>query len=118
MTEAVILKNLFDIERIQNDIPWQPFLAGVDIHWLYQTDETGPAAALIRFHPGARVPLHQHMGYEHILVLSGSQTDQNGHLSRGALMIHPPDTQHAIASDEGCIVLAIYGKRVSFLPAG
>jgi hypothetical protein len=31
---------------------------------------------LLRFHPGGRVPLHEHAGYEHIFVLSGEQVDE------------------------------------------
>jgi len=73
-----------------------------------------PAAALIRFQPGAKVPLHEHLGFEHILVLAGSQSDENGPLEKGMLMIHPPGTRHRIVSAEGCLVLAIYEKAVAF----
>jgi anti-sigma factor ChrR (cupin superfamily) len=115
MNQPLILDNFLDIAKNPDAIPWQPFRDGVEIHWLYKTCDKGPAAALIRFQPGAKVSSHEHPGFEHILVLSGSQTDQNGHLETGALMIHPPGTAHSIVSEEGCIVLAIYEKRVSFL---
>ena len=94
---------------------WEPFLEGVDRHWIYRADENGPAAVLIRFQPGARVPLHEHTGYEHILVLSGSQTDKNGTLRAGSFIINLPGTRHSVVSEEGCLVLAIYEKRVRFL---
>ena len=110
-----IMKNIFSIAERQDELPWQHFREGVDIHWIYQEGgETGPAAALLRFQPGGKVSLHHHEGFEHIIVLSGSQTDQNGHLEAGSLMIHKPGTSHSIYSEEGCLVLAIYEKRVSF----
>jgi len=110
-----IMKDIFSIAARQHEIPWEPFHDDVDIHWIYKDGEHGPAAALMRFKPGGKVSLHNHVGFEHIIVLSGSQTDENGHLESGSLMIHQPGTSHSIASEEGCIVLAIYEKRVSFV---
>ena len=117
MKRVLILKNLAQIAERADELSWEPLRKNVEIHWLYRTDDEGPAAALIRFQPGGRVDMHAHRGYEHIFVLSGSQTDQNGHLEAGSLMIHPPGTSHSIVSEEGCIVLAIYEKRVCFQPA-
>lgn len=114
MTEPLILANLFTIAEWQDSITWQRFREGVEVHWLYQTGETGPAAALLRYVPGAKVPTHEHMGFEHILVLSGAQSDDQSRIAAGTLMIHPAGTRHRIVSEEGCIVLAIYEKRVAF----
>ncbi len=94
---------------------WQPFHPGVLIHRLYGDGLTGPSAALIWFQSGAAVPLHRHGGYEHILVLAGSQHDEGGLATKGTLLIHAPDSQHRIVSQEGCIVLAIYERPVEFL---
>ncbi len=58
--------------------------------------------------------MHVHLGYEHILVLSGSQRDQNSTATAGTLMINAPGTRHSIVSESGCIVLAIYEKPVKF----
>ncbi len=102
-------------------IPWQPFQPGVEIHRLYGDGVAGPAAALLRFSPGGKIPLHFHTGYEHIMVLDGSQVDEHGQLLAGGLRIHPPGSSHSVTSEAGCIVLAIYEKPVSFplqKPAG
>ena len=56
--------------------------------------------------------MHEHEGYEHILVLSGSQRSKQ-HCNRRR-MINPPGTRHNIVSEAGCIVLAIYEKPVRF----
>jgi anti-sigma factor ChrR (cupin superfamily) len=108
------LKNLFHIAEAVDAIPWQPFRNGIDIHRLYGDGVSGPTAALIRFREKGSVPMHEHEGYEHILVLSGSQRDQNSTATAGTLMINPPGTRHSIVSEAGCIVLAIYEKPVRF----
>ncbi len=109
------LKDLFQVSGWQQKLPWQPFQPGVDIYRLYENGPEGPNAALLRFQPGGRVPLHEHTGYEHIFVLSGSQVDENSEATTGSLIINPPGTSHSILSENGCIVLAIYEKPVKFL---
>jgi anti-sigma factor ChrR (cupin superfamily) len=112
---AIQLTNLFQVEEFQDRIPWKPFRDGVEIHHLYGDGIHGPSAALIRYRKAAHVPMHEHLGYEHIIVLSGSQKDQNGEAAAGTLTINPPGTRHELASDTGCIVLAIYEKPVKFV---
>lgn len=109
------LPSLFAIGENPDALSWVPFKEGVDIYRLYGDGISGPTAALIRFHPGGKVPLHEHLGYEHILVLSGSQEDNMGTAQAGALIITPPGTHHRVISEKGCIVLAIYEKPVRFL---
>jgi len=109
------LKDLFQISGWQQKLKWQPFSAGVDIYRLYENGPDGPTAALLRFHPGGRVPLHEHMGYEHIFMLAGEQVDEVSKAETGALIINPPGTSHSILSENGCIVLAIYEKPVKFI---
>jgi anti-sigma factor ChrR (cupin superfamily) len=113
---VVKLNDLFQVSGWQHKLPWKPFQPGVDIYRLYDDGADGPNAALLRFQPGGRVPLHEHTGYEHIFVLSGSQVDENSEAHTGSLIINPPGTSHSILSENGCIVLAIYEKPVKFLP--
>lgn len=113
---CIQLDDLFNLAQHADEIPWTPFREGVEIHRLYGDGVTGPTAALIRFSKAAEVPRHFHEGYEHILILAGSQMDQNGRIEAGTLRIHPPGTSHSVRSEAGCIVLAIYEKAVSFFP--
>jgi quercetin dioxygenase-like cupin family protein len=112
------LTDLFEISKNAGAIPWQPFRDGVEIYRLYGDGVSGPAAALLRYTAEGRVPFHEHTGYEHILVLSGSQRDQNGTANAGTLIINAPGTQHSVVSEAGCIVLAIYEKPVKFCQSG
>ena len=111
----VIVPDIFALAARHEQLPWEPLRPGVDVHWIYRDGDDGAAAAFIRFQPGGCVPLHEHRGYEHILVLHGSQTDENGVLQEGSLMVHAPGTRHRIVSDEGCLVLAVYERRVRFV---
>ena len=109
------LQELFRIDEWQDEVPWGPFLPGIEIYRLYGDGIAGPTAALLRFEPGASVSLHEHTGYEHIIVLAGSQVDENTRAEAGTLIVNPPQSRHSVFTETGCIVLAIYEKPVAFL---
>jgi anti-sigma factor ChrR (cupin superfamily) len=117
LSRGLQLEGLFQIEKLQDKIPWEPFREGVEIYHLYGDGISGPSAALLRYREAGHVPLHEHQGYEHILVLSGSQRDDRGEAVAGTLTINAPGTRHELVSDAGCIVLAIYEKPVKFVQA-
>jgi anti-sigma factor ChrR (cupin superfamily) len=112
---TVELKDLFHFADHQEEIPWKSYKEGVEIFRLYGDGVTGPTAALIRYREGGEAPLHEHSGYEHILILTGSQRDANGVFGPGTLIINAPGTRHKVSSENGCIVLAIYERPVRFL---
>ena len=112
VTSPLILTDLFTLVSQPEKIPWQPFRPGVEIFRLYGDGQTGPAAALLKYDPGAEVPHHDHTGYEHIVVLSGAQRDYQGNHRAGTLVINPPGSHHAVVSEQGCIVLIIWEKPV------
>lgn len=95
-------------------LTWETLRPGIEIARLYVTPDGGPSAALLRYAPGARLARHEHVGFEQIYVLSGSQTDDSGEHRAGSLLIHGPGTTHAIHSTRGCIVLAMWEKPVRF----
>ena len=111
----VVLPGLLQAAQNPDAVEWEPFCPGVQRSWLFRTPPDGPSAALIRFAPGARVPLHEHTASEYILVLSGSQEDENGTTTAGTLIHNPAGTRHRIHSADGCVVLAIYERPVRFL---
>lgn len=86
----------------------------MEIARIYGDGKEGPAAALLRYAPGAEVPPHAHTGFEHIVVLKGSQRDERGTYGAGSCLIHAEGTQHAVASPEGCVVLALWYSPVAF----
>lgn len=110
----IILRDLLTLDLQPNKVSWQPFRTGVDIFPIYKSD-SGCSAALLRYSPGAAVPSHEHIGYEHIFVISGAQADENHVYRKGTLVVSPPGTSHSITSSDGCIVLAIWEKPVQFI---
>lgn len=95
---------------------------GVEILPLYGIDESGvpfdpsqPSAALLRYAPGAAVPPHRHRSFEHIFILKGSQEDHLGRYEAGTCVMSPPGTMHKVASQDGCLVLAIWNQSVEVI---
>lgn len=106
------------LAALRDSLQFVPFRPGVEIAWIYGEGVPGPAAAFLRYAAGAVVPAHRHEGYEHILVLEGAQADARGRYASGTLIVNAPGSQHQVSSAEGCLVLAIWEKRVAFLDGG
>jgi anti-sigma factor ChrR (cupin superfamily) len=113
--QPIIISDIMDMAARGDSLASQVFREGVNLFQIYGAmGEEGPSACMLRFQPGAKVPRHLHAGFEHIIVLSGSQTDDGGTIKAGDMLISPPGTDHTIVSEEGCIVLAIYIAPVTF----
>jgi anti-sigma factor ChrR (cupin superfamily) len=117
--KRIVIESLAEDFLLTDKGPFFPLWPGVDILPLYGFDTDGkpidraaPSAAFIRYQPGASVPEHEHAGYEHIFVLRGSQSDHLGIYRAGSCVISPPGTRHAVRSEEGCVVLAIWNRSV------
>lgn len=109
------LPNLLDYVRGLRESDWDAFHPGVTAHWFYKEPDGGAAAVLLRYEPGARVAEHEHVGYEHMLVLEGDEYDETGTYPAGSFVIHPPGTRHSPGSHGGCVALLIYEKAVRFV---
>lgn len=116
LTAPITIPNLIaQAEALRQSDDWEPFRPGVTAHWLYKEENGGPAAVLLRYEPGARVALHEHVGYEHLLVLEGDQFDEDGSYPAGSFIVNPPGTTHSPGSKGGCVALLIYDKAVRFV---
>jgi anti-sigma factor ChrR (cupin superfamily) len=115
-SDSIVLSRLLEhVSALRETETWEPFRPGVSAHWLYREDDGGPAAVLLRYEPGARVAEHEHVGYEHLLVLEGDQYDEAGTYPAGSLVVQPPGTKHSPGSVGGCLALLIYEKAVRFV---
>ena len=94
------------------DCEFEYFRDGVEICRLVPGE---PELALLRYQPGALVPRHLHQGMETILVLEGSQSDENGLYPTGTLVTNPEGSIHSVWSDEGCVVLIQWTRPVKIL---
>ena len=114
----LVLTDLLQRAASLKDEPgWEPLRPGVSIRRLYQAP-SGAAAALLRYQPGASIPRHEHLGYEHVLVLDGAQSDEYGRYTAGTLVVNPPGSSHRVASEEGCVVLIVWEQGVRFTDGG
>lgn len=111
MNAATLIR---DLAGDLNDVAWESFRHGVEVCWLYRNGEHGPAAAYLRYAPGARIPFHWHASYEHVFILAGSQTDANGCHGKGAFVVNPPGSAHEVVSESGCVALVIWERPVVF----
>jgi anti-sigma factor ChrR (cupin superfamily) len=112
MTDRLLLAGL--LAGNWRHLPFEPFRPGIEIHHLYMVPG-GAAAALLRYAPGGTAPLHEHPGFEHVLVLEGSQSDEHGLYEAGTLLVNPPGSRHSVRSEQGCVALLIWEKPVRFL---
>jgi anti-sigma factor ChrR (cupin superfamily) len=114
-----IIKDMIGNPSTLDNLPWegykQPGREGVEIHRLYDTSDTGnsgPAAALVRYKPGAVVKKHLHPGYELIFVLEGELINDTGRHGVGTLEICPPGSSHALSSETGCTFIVVWEQPV------
>ncbi len=96
-------------------LDWQAFRDGVDLLPVHGDPAGGCSCALLRYHPGAQIPRHLHVGMEFLLILRGSQRDERGEYAAGTFLINPANSSHAVVSEQGCVVLAIWEKPVRFI---
>ena len=112
LPRPINIQKLFDLPSNLDELHFEPFRPGVKIHRLYGNQQEGPSAALLLYEAGASLPRHTQGGYEHILVLSNSQTDDNGTYEAGTLVINPPGSTHEVHVPKESLVLAIWERPV------
>ena len=93
------------------EIAWEPTqFAGISIKVLYEDKAKGEMTCLLRWEPGATLPMHQHPEIEQTYVVEGSFYDHDGICRAGEFVWRRVGSFHETHSDEGAIILAIYRK--------
>ena len=110
MIDSIILQDL--ISGGWQKLSFEPFREGIMACWLL---EGSPSIAVLKYEPGSKVPKHEHIGAEMIVVLEGAQSDESGTYKRGDVIVNPVGSQHAVWSPDGCVVLLNWSKPVRFL---
>lgn len=83
------------------EVPWRPFMEGVDVRLLHADQDTGCWTVIARIAVGASLPARQHLCSSELLVLSGSGT----HATAGPVI-------------EGNYLMEEIGSTVNCLAAG
>ena len=94
-----------------DEMEWKPTqFEGIAIKVLYEDPARGEMTCLLRWAPGARLPMHKHPEIEQTWVLSGSFSDHEGTVRAGEFVWRTPGSIHETRSDEGAVILAVYRK--------
>ncbi len=96
-------------------LTFEAFRPGVTIHWIRHFSGDHPGVALLKYEAGASVPRHRHPGLETILVLEGSQSDEDGRYEKGTYLVNAPGSEHSVWSEAGCVVLIQWDRPVEIL---
>ena len=97
------------------DLSYEYFRDDILVHWVVNGGEGEPTVAILKYEPGASVPLHRHAGLETIMVLDGAQSDEHGEYAAGALVLNAAGTEHSVWSEDGCVVLIQWDLPVIIL---
>ena len=90
---------------------WRPSqFKGIQIKVLFEDQSKGEMTCLLKWEPGATLPMHKHPEIEQSFVLEGSFYDHDGICKAGEYVWRTPGSFHETHSDEGAILLAVYRK--------
>ena len=97
------------------EIEWKPSpFPGIQIKVLYEDKANGELTCLLKWEPGASLPMHKHPEIEQTWVLEGSFYDHDGICKAGEYVWRTPCSIHETHSDTGAVILAIYRKPNMF----
>lgn len=75
----------------------------------------GAITGFVRLAPGAAFPAHRHVGFEDVLVLSGSFVHDGVEVAAGMEAPMAPDSLHAVvAGPQGCVYLGVTRDGLAF----
>jgi anti-sigma factor ChrR (cupin superfamily) len=94
---------------------WRSLRVGVTMRTLYDDPAGHRRLALLHYVPGAQVPRHRHSGDEHVFILEGAQRDEYGEYPAGTYCHNPPNSEHSICSEGGCLVLIYWLGLIEFI---
>jgi len=91
---------------------------GVEWKILMEDKERGLLTALMRWAPGARLPLHEHVEIEQTWVLEGSFEDHQGVCTAGNYVWRPRGSRHEAWTRDGAVMLAVFLSPNRFFDQG
>ena len=99
-------------------LPWQATaFPGVEVKILVENTATGEHTSLTRMAPGARLPMHEHIGLEQSFVLEGALVDDQGTVSAGNFVWRPAGSVHTAHAPDGALILGIFRQPNRFVEA-
>jgi anti-sigma factor ChrR (cupin superfamily) len=90
-----------------SDLAWQEPQPGVRMKTIWEHPETKRRALMTRIEPGAKLPLHRHVGDELVFVIEGAISDEFGTVTAGNVGYRPNGCVHTVSTRNGATLLAI-----------
>ena len=87
-----------------------PIARRISIKVLYEDKPKGEMTCLLKWEPGATLPMHRHPEIEQTFVIEGSFYDHDGICRAGEFVWRRVGSFHETHSDEGAVILAVYRK--------
>ncbi len=112
---APLASRYVDVARL----PWQKTRwAGIECKVLLDHQESGLKTLLMRWAPGAQLPLHEHVRIEQTSVLEGSLVDDEGEATAGNFVWRPQGSTHVATAPNGALLLAFFLAPNRFFDEG
>ena len=93
------------------ELSWEPTqFKGISIKVLYEDESKGEMTCLLKWEPGATLPMHKHPEIEQTYVVEGSFYDHEGICRGGEFVWRRVGSFHETRSDDGAVILAVYRK--------
>lgn len=95
---------------------WRLLLGGAKMARLATDPATGAHLAIGRMPGGLVFPRHEHVGFEHAVVLTGGYDDERGEFLAGDYAVYEPGSEHGPHTLDGdsCWILFRLGGPVRF----
>ncbi len=101
-----------------SDLGWREYQPGIRFKILWEDPPSKRRAQLTRFDPGAKLPLHRHVGDELIFVIEGAVSDESGTVTVGNVGYRPNGCVHTVSTKNGATALAILTGGIEPAAAG
>jgi anti-sigma factor ChrR (cupin superfamily) len=88
-------------------LAWEERQPGVRMKSLWEHPASRRRAVMTRIEPGAKLPLHRHVGDELVFVIEGAIADEFGTVATGNVGYRPNGCVHTVSTSNGATVLAI-----------
>ncbi|HEV3115390.1 MAG TPA: cupin domain-containing protein [Candidatus Binataceae bacterium] len=86
---------------------WQSMSPTLKSKLLWSDPATKRQLRLSRFEPGAKLPIHRHVGDELVYVIEGAISDEFGTVRAGDLGYRPDQCVHTVSSGNGATIIAL-----------
>jgi anti-sigma factor ChrR (cupin superfamily) len=96
-------------------IQWVEAMPGMRHKPIWHDQATKRRVLLGRFEPGAKIPLHRHIGDELIFVIEGASVDESGEVPVGDANYRPHGCVHSVWSNNGATVLSFVTGGVEMI---